>query len=111
MSCGFQFVNRTFVYGYYYFHSHIHSPFILNSSTMSNAFQQLMKSSRKTAEKSPPSKRTKVDVAKEVSSNKSTSGKHFWKSGLTHAMNDSENIVESTDSLVIIKDKYPKVYI
>jgi hypothetical protein len=26
-------------------------------------------------------------------------------------MNDSENIVESTDSLVIIKDKYPKVYI
>ncbi|XP_046438058.1 aprataxin-like isoform X1 [Daphnia pulex] len=91
MSCGFQFVNRTFV------------------STMStNAFQELMKSSRKTTEKSPPSKRTKVDVAKEVSSNKSTSGKHFWKSGLTHAMNDSENIVESTDSLVIIKDKYQK---
>lgn len=77
-----------------------------------NAFQQLMKSSRKAAENSPASKRTKIDTVTKVatSSNKSTTGKHFWKSGLTHAMNNSENIVGSSDSLVIIKDKYPKVF-
>jgi len=76
-----------------------------------NAFQLLMKSSRKAAEKSPPSKRTKIDMVKEVSNNKSTSGKHFWKSGLTHAMNNAENIVESSETLVIIKDKFPKVHV
>jgi hypothetical protein len=71
-----------------------------------------MKSSRKVAENIPASKRTKIDVAKKTSSNESTSdGKHFWKSGLTHALNNSKNIVESSDSFVIIKDKYPKVYL
>lgn len=74
----------------------------------SNAFQHLMKSSRKLAENNPPSKK-RIKIAAVATSNERTPGKHFWKSGLTQAMNDSENIVESSDSLVIIKDKYPKV--
>ena len=77
---------------------------------VANAFQHLMKSSRKLAENqnNPPSKK-RIKIAAVATSNERTPGKHFWKSGLTQAMNDSENIVESSDSLVIIKDKYPKV--
>lgn len=36
--------------------------------------------------------------------------KTFWKNGLAEAMKIPENIVDDSDkSLVIIKDKYPKV--
>ena len=35
----------------------------------------------------------------------------FWKSGLVEAIKDTENIIDTSDdnSLVVIKDKYPKV--
>lgn len=72
-----------------------------------NAFKRLMEASKKIGENSPSSKRTKNNVAKE-GSNKDTTKKHYWKSGLIQAITDVENIVESSDTLVIIKDKYPK---
>lgn len=70
-----------------------------------------MDASKKLGENSPSAnKRAKTDVAKEGSS-KETTRKHYWKSGLSQAINDADNIVESSDTLVIIKDKYPKVNI
>ncbi|XP_032778832.2 aprataxin isoform X2 [Daphnia magna] len=72
-----------------------------------NAFKRLMEASKKIGENSPSSKRTKNNVAKEGSS-KDTTKKHYWKSGLIQAITDVENIVESSNTLVIIKDKYPK---
>lgn len=33
-----------------------------------------------------------------------------WKKGLQDSLNDPQNVVFSTASLVIIKDKYPKVF-
>lgn len=75
-----------------------------------NAFKRLMEASKKIGENSPSSKRTKNNVAKEGSS-KDTTEKHYWKSGLIQAITDVENIVESSNTLVIIKDKYPKVNI
>lgn len=33
----------------------------------------------------------------------------YWKSALVHSI-DPESVIESTKSFLIIKDKYPKVY-
>ena len=57
-------------------------------------------------------KRVKSDeVLKDCKSSATASGKQhqFWKNGLNAAMNDVQNVVTSSDNLVIIKDKYPKV--
>lgn len=64
-----------------------------------NAFKLMMKSSRESNVKKPAAKRTKNEI----------SGGNFWKKGLTEALKDPENVVDSTDSLVVLKDKYPKV--
>ena len=40
--------------------------------------------------------------------NEMTSNKSHWSQGLLSSMNDPEFIVHSTDTITIIKDKYPK---
>ena len=74
-----------------------------------NAFKRLMESSKKSQSSQ---KRVKSDeVLKDCKSSATASGKQhqFWKNGLNAAMNDVQNVVTSSDNLVIIKDKYPKV--
>ncbi|XP_057371570.1 aprataxin-like isoform X2 [Daphnia carinata] len=72
-----------------------------------NAFKRLMEASKKIGDNSPSPKRIKNNWAKEGSS-KDITKKHYWKSGLSQAIMDVENIVASSDTVVIIKDKYPK---
>ena len=51
-----------------------------------------------------------ADSAKEASQikNEIASNKSHWSQGLLSSMNDPEFIVHSTDTITIIKDKYPK---
>ncbi len=72
-----------------------------------NAFKRLMDSSRK-VQSGLPQKRMKNEEVSEKSKS-SRSGKQFWKSGLNAAMNDADNVIDSSENIVIIKDKYPKV--
>lgn len=73
-----------------------------------NAFKRLMDSSRK-VQSGPPQKRMKNEEVSEKSKSSRGSEKQFWKSGLNAAMNDADNIIDSSENIVIIKDKYPKV--
>lgn len=73
-----------------------------------NAFKVMMKSSRKNDGTKPVAKRTKSESSGTAVATRNV-GSNFWKKGLIEALKNPENVVESSDTLVVIKDKYPKV--
>lgn len=94
----------------------------MSSKVPADAFKVLMdsaKSGHHLADKSPSRKRKNSGDAAAHHDAKTSHGgkaaacgapgKSFWKAGLLHAMKDPQNVVESTDTFTIIKDKYPKV--
>lgn len=78
---------------------------------MSNdAFKRLMESSSRNVQSEGPAKK-RAKTVNDCSKNIKKSGVGMsWKSGLRHAITDAKNVIDSTDTLVVIKDKYPKVY-